>query len=201
MSYELLYQRFLLKDGDKLIPYFIHGSNNCYEVSGKRERSVSNLFNWFKEIDQTDLRTFLGKIYDLISKEDSGFLKGIPKTKTGFINGFYDRIIEKEDFTENGEWLEDRLIRKFRVKRNIKTDYDLIQELKDKPFIEFNKDKIPEIEDKTILGFNQYKNFMAKGRVRKLYPYSENSDYGFFRSKAKRTYLLLYQLKYYKLVD
>jgi len=202
MSYEILYKRFLVKDGDKLIPHIIHGSNNCYEATnGKRERCVSNLltdFGYFKDYDKSDLRKYLGEVYKELKKDDS--FKGLQKTKQGFIDGFYKKIIDKNELDLDGVYMEEKLIRKFREKRKTKSTYELMNELKDKPFIEFNEKKISEIEDKTILGFNEYKQLIAKGKVKKLHKYGDCKEYGFFKSRAKRRYYLLYQLKYYKLV-
>ena len=203
MSYELLYQRFLVKDGDKLTPYFIHGSNNCFEVSGKRERDVSNLFNWFKDykdMPQNDLNKFLGILFDKISNDDSGFLKGIPKTKQGFISGFYKKTIDKTDLMKNGELMELKLKRMFKTERpKPKSTYEINQELKDQEFIEFKQEDIPKIKDRILLVYDRFKNLLTdKGKIK---PLVSGKEHGFFMNRSRRRYLPLYNIKYYKMVN
>lgn len=207
MSYEILYKRFLVREkgklnpNGKLIPYIIHGSNNCYEATytgRKRERCVTNLFNCYEH--KSDLKEFLGMIYDKLTDEHSGFLKGISKTKKGFIKGFNKKIINEDELTENGIIMEERLNKKFRKKRKNKSVYDYDNELKNIPFKTFSINICEQIKDKTIIAYSKDKNIIGKGKIKKL-PYVNNGDeYGFFKTRYRNRYIKIYSIGYYKII-
>lgn len=194
MSYEILYQRFLLKKEDgTLVPYMIHGSNNCYEWNNRRRaRSLSNLFRWFKRTDQSDLDTFLGEVFDLFSGDDC--IERLPKTKKGFIRGFHQKIVPEDDFSENPTTMEDRLERKYTKKRNIKDGFQLHNEMKNVPLSVFRMDRVEDMVGKTILAYNHQENLIGKGKVKPV----REDKYGFFPTRFRRRYVILNSVAYYK---
>lgn len=182
MSYGILYQRFLVKDNNNnLIPYIIQGSNNCFEMSGKRERNLTNLFKLFNELDKSDLYTFLKNVYKEISDENSGYIKGISKTEKGFIDGFYKKIVNESDLLTNGEYMEDRLKLLFKSTKKQKSVWDIAKENENQELKKIDFDSLPK---NNILFFNKYKQLCGKGKIKK----TNNGDYGFFKSKSRRYY-------------
>lgn len=80
MSYEILYKRFLVKQNDgSLKPYMIVGSNNAFEMSGKRERTISELYKYKPLIQGQSLKNYLILFHKSLSDKYSGFEKGVPK--------------------------------------------------------------------------------------------------------------------------
>ena len=125
MGYEILYHRFLVYDPDKksLKPYIIYGSNNCYYYQGKRERNILDIEKTVNSDSSTFLNPkyytlymYLDKFYNIIKPDiNSGYFTRVPKTKKGFINGFFKKVIDIDTFKQftnlgyNGNYLDQKL--------------------------------------------------------------------------------------------
>ncbi len=119
MSYSILYQRFLVDNGDRLIPFIIHGSNNVYleprYASGRRcrERILTNLFDAFPDLNKRDLTNFLTDVHAILNKEDCW--TRFPDSRRGFINMFYRNVIDGSQLLDNpllmDEWLDENRVR------------------------------------------------------------------------------------------
>lgn len=202
MGWEILYNWFTLKKGDGIKEYYvIHGSNNCWEHSGKRERNVSNIETFpCKKKPEESLVDWLKRFYEGLKKENSGFEKGIPKTFNGFLNKFINQEITEEEFMDNGEQMEIRLIHLFRKKREpAKTTFELDKELEDKPFIKLNEIDVSTIVGKTLLPYNESKHLIfGKGKIKAInHP---KAKFGFFKSRSNRRFYYLSDISYVKLV-
>ena len=200
MSYELLYKRFLVKEHNgTLTPYIITGSNNCFELSGKRERSVYRFYDNYKKEPKDSLRDFLGKMYDIMSKENSGYSQGVPKTKNGFIEGFFKKIITRDEFIPYGVRMENYLDNKFKSSRTTKSDYDVGQCLIENALIKVNNENVRKYAGKTIIPFNRNNEpIIGKGKFKTVN--LARTEYGFFKSHSKKRYTYLDNIDYFKVV-
>ena len=201
MSYELLYGRFIVKkDNGELVPYIIHGSNNVFSYSGKRERNVSNLFTDFRlEFDRTNLRKYLSEVYKVLASESSGFLKGVPKTEKGFIEGFYKKIIPESEFdsSSSGEYMETILKMKFKTERKRQSYSEIIESVKTKELMPLTESSKRYLSGITIVGYDSYKFPVGIGKIRKLY---SGEDYGFFPKNMRRRYISISRISYFRIV-
>jgi hypothetical protein len=198
MGYEILYKRFLLNNNGMYIPYVIHGSNNCFEPSGKRERCLTNLFKSFENVEWSTLDEFLGMVYDKLSADGSGFLKGIPKTKKGFINGFYNKVVDLDRFVDDAIIMEHILKRHYSKKRKRITAHESAEKLKDKPFKEFKRSDCKKLLGKTIIVFSKNfdkKHLIGRGKIKETYA----DEYGFFPTGYGRRYIRIGSIDYYKI--
>lgn len=200
MSYEILYKRFItVEENEVLTPYIICGSSNCFEYSGKRERSLQNMLEWkyyTNKYDTEDLVAFLGNVWEDMSKTD--YWHKLPKTKKGFVNGFFKNIINKEKLIDNGVDMEIRLNNLNTNKKPRLNAFDVATLKKDEPFIRLTLDNVTQIYNKSILFFNNYKQLIGKGRIKK----TNNNDIGFFKTGVRRYYQPLngHNQYYYKVI-
>ena len=200
MSYEILYQRFLTKDEQgNLTPYIICGSSNCFEHTGQRERSLQNMFKWkyyTNKFDTSNVKEYLGNVWEEMNKTDSW--SKVPRTKNGFVNGFFKKIISTDQLYGSGLGMDIKLKQLFKNPKPRKTYYQYIEEYKNDPLIEIDSNNVNKIENKRILLFNSQGNFVNKGRIK----LTNNGDIGFFKTGCSRYYQPLHtRLRYkYKLI-
>ena len=200
MSYEILYKTFLVTEEDGTqTPYIINGSNNCTELNHNfkeiRERNLNNLFKLYKEVDKTDLKQFLEVVYKDITQENTGFLKGVPKTLNGFINGFYNRIVNKEELLNRGLDMEIYLKNKFKTQRaKPKTVYEINETLTTefKECSRFNEELKHDL-NKVVIVYDKYKRPYNKGKF-----ILRGEDIYFKKSGAKNKLLYLHNFDLYR---
>lgn len=198
MSWELLYKRFLVKEPNgSLTPYIITGSNNAFEMSGKRERSVYDFYKYYPKKPKESLREFLGRMYDIMAREDSGYLKGVSKTKKGFIEGFYKKTITRDEFIPYGVRMENYLKNKFKSTVKKKSDYEIGQGLTSKPLIPVNNENMEKYLGVTVFPHNRHgEAIMGRGKFKRV----RDGEYGFFKSKSKRRYYYPSNMDFFKVV-
>lgn len=112
MSYNILYQRFLVDNDGILTPYIIHGQNNVYDPpryglgKRKRERVLTNLFTLFPGVDKSDLDGFLTFVHRMLGKD---CWTHIPSGRNGFISMFHRNVISSNQLCMDAVLMDDWL--------------------------------------------------------------------------------------------
>jgi hypothetical protein len=119
MSYEIIYDAFTLKERGKYIPFVVHGSNNCYEMSDRgrerRERNTSVFWLYSKPhkgtVELSSMDDFDKMQEDLSLDYRSGNIQGL--SQTAINKRIKERIIPNEGIAKSKiisfYYLKDRL--------------------------------------------------------------------------------------------
>jgi len=81
MSYEIIYNIFTLKRNNKFYPYFLIGSNNCFDTypSYRRERDLHQLPAFFNKLNEFNILDEIKSNIDLKSFDEyinNGIIQG-----------------------------------------------------------------------------------------------------------------------------